>query len=357
LMVGYCTIDCIIGGQVLSAVSGGTMSIAVGVVIVAIVVLVVAVFGLKVFNVYERIAWLPQVIVLLILVGSASKNFDTSLQSVGSSRQVAANRLSFFSLCFYVPNSWAAAGSDFYVYYPENTKKWKTFFLTFAGLVLSFSFVNMIGVGLASGVAITPSWSAAYSISSGALITEAYQPLHGFGKFCAVVVALGVIANSVPGAYSAALGCQIMGRYGKAVPRWVWVVVLVMVQLVCALVGRNHLFLIFQNFLALMGYWLMVMVCIVAQEHLLFRSYGARLGFDWTAWEDRARLPLGIAACTSFLLGWMGAILGMYQIWYTGPIAKLAGGTGADVGMWVGCGFALITFPPLRWLELKKFGR
>lgn len=87
---------------------------------------------------------------------------------------------------------------------------------------------------------------------------------------------------------------------------------------------------------------------------MLFRG---SLGFDWTAWEDRKRLPVGVAACTAFLLGWMGAILGMYQVWYVGPIAKLAGDTGADVGMWVGCGFALITFPPLRWLELKKFGR
>lgn len=54
LMVGYCTIDCIIGGQVLSAVSGGNMTIAVGVVIVALVVLLIAVLGLKVFNIYER---------------------------------------------------------------------------------------------------------------------------------------------------------------------------------------------------------------------------------------------------------------------------------------------------------------
>jgi len=54
LMVGYCTIDCIIGGQVLSAVSGGTMSIAVGIVVVALVVWIIAVFGLAVFQVYER---------------------------------------------------------------------------------------------------------------------------------------------------------------------------------------------------------------------------------------------------------------------------------------------------------------
>lgn len=251
-----------------------------------------------------------------MLVGSAGPNFDTSLQSVGSTAQIAANRLSFFSLCFYVPNSWAAAASDFYVYYPENTTKWKIFCLTLTGLTLSFSFVNMLGVGLASGVTTTPAWSDAYHISSGALITTGYGPLGGFGKFCAVVVALGVIANSILGTYSAALGCQAMGRWGKAVPRWVWATFLVVIQLICALAGRNELFHIFTNFLALMGYWLMIMVCIVLEEHLIFKP---RLGgFDWAAWEDRRKLPIGVAALISFLLGWMGAILGMYQLWYVG---------------------------------------
>lgn len=53
-MEGYATIDCIIGGQVLSAVSGGSMSITVGIVIVALVEVTLAAFGLKVFHVYER---------------------------------------------------------------------------------------------------------------------------------------------------------------------------------------------------------------------------------------------------------------------------------------------------------------
>ena len=54
LMVGWGTIDCIIGGQVLSAVSGGTMTIAVGVIIVALVELVIAAFGMMIFHLYER---------------------------------------------------------------------------------------------------------------------------------------------------------------------------------------------------------------------------------------------------------------------------------------------------------------
>jgi len=54
IMLGYGTIDCIIGGQILSAVSGGTMSIVVGIIIVALVSWIVVVFGLAVFHVYER---------------------------------------------------------------------------------------------------------------------------------------------------------------------------------------------------------------------------------------------------------------------------------------------------------------
>lgn len=54
LMTGYTTIDCIIGGQVLSAVSGGKMTIAVGVIIVAIITLIIAVFGMAIFHKYER---------------------------------------------------------------------------------------------------------------------------------------------------------------------------------------------------------------------------------------------------------------------------------------------------------------
>lgn len=100
-----------------------------------------------------------------------------------------------------------------------------------------------------------------------------------------------------------------------------------------------------------MGYWVMIFICIVLEGHFIFRR---DVGFNWADWESPKKLPLGIAALISFLFGWMGAILGMYQVWYTGPLGKLLG-HGVDLGMWVGCGFTLVTFPPMRFLELKKF--
>jgi purine-cytosine permease-like protein len=54
IMVGYGMIDCVIAGQMLSAVSGGSMSIIVGIVIVAFISWVIAVFGMAVFHHYER---------------------------------------------------------------------------------------------------------------------------------------------------------------------------------------------------------------------------------------------------------------------------------------------------------------
>ncbi|RSL81176.1 hypothetical protein CEP52_017252 [Fusarium oligoseptatum] len=59
LMVGYTTIDCIIGGQVLSAVSGGSMTIQVGIIVVAIVTLIIAVFGMRIFHKYEQYHAVP----------------------------------------------------------------------------------------------------------------------------------------------------------------------------------------------------------------------------------------------------------------------------------------------------------
>lgn len=356
LMVGYITLSYIIAGQMLSAVSGGSLTIVVGIVVSALVCWVVAVFGMRVFHFYERFALIPQILVLFALIGCAGPYFDTTIESQGDGTAIAANRLSFLSLCLYVPNSWAAAASDYYVYYPESTRKRKIFCLTLFGLWTSFSLVYMIGIGLATGVTHHTAWAEANAISAGALIVAGFEPLKGFGLFCSVIVALGIIANSIPGCYSAALGFQVLGRHFKVVPRWVWTCTVVVLQTVLALAGREHLFVLFQNFLALMGYWVEFMILIFVLEHVLFRR---TRGFDWARWEDKSYLPVGWAALVAFLLGWVGAVLGMYQIWYTGPLAVLAGASagGCDVGVWVGCGFALVSFPPLRWLELRIIGR
>ena len=229
--------------------------------------------------------------------------------------------------------------------------------MTWLGLFTSFIFVNIIGVGLACGVAIMPTWQTAYATSSGALLLAGYGDLGAWAKICTVILALSAIQNNIPGTYAAAIDLQILGRYAKAVPRWLWVVLVVIIEFVCGVAGRDHLFDIFENFLALMGYWVSIFLTLMLEEHLLFRLTHLSPPFDWSAWEDKARLPLGVAALVAFLVGWAGAIIGMYQAWYAGPVARLIGGYGADIGAWLGIAFACVAFPPMRWLELKLVGR
>lgn len=304
----------------------------------------------------DRYAWIPQIFALLVLIGSAGHNFNTSLPSVGPAGTITANRCSFFALQFSIVIGFSAVGADFYVYYPTNTSRRLTFLMTWAGTWTSLIFVNLVGVGIATGVATTPTWSDAYSTSTGALLLACYDRLGGFGGFCVVILALGSIANNAPGTYAAALSCQVLGRYAKAIPRWIWCLVFTIIELVLSVAGRDHLFKIFENFLPLMSYWLCPWLTIALEEHLLFHVLRG-VPFDWTAWEDKNRLPIGAAALLSWLIGWSGAIVGMDQVWYQGPVAVKIGRYGGDIGAWMSIAFACVVYPPLRYLELKKFGR
>ncbi len=49
-------------------------------------------------------------------------------------------------------------------------------------------------------------------------------------------------------------------------------------------------------------------------------------------WNDPKRLPLGIAAFTSFMLGVIMWCMGMVETWYVGPLGKLIGATGTYLG-------------------------
>lgn len=371
IMLGYGMIDCVIGGQILSAVANNDMSVIVGVIIVAVclctpiharvthtnvfkvITYVITVVGLPLFHIYERYAFIPQAIVLFILIGSAGPYFDMSFSTEGTSATIAGDRLSFLSLCLSATAAWAPAGADYYVYYPEKTSKKLTFLLTYIGEATSNIFIILLGAGIGSGIASHPSWSAANEVSPGAVLVAAFDNLGTFGKFCSVMLALGVIANNVPGTYSAALGFQCLGSWPLRVPRMVWNTFGVVVYTVCAAVGRNHLYDIFEDFLALMGYWVTIWIVITLQEQFIFR----KSVYNWDVWNDPRKLPIGLAALSAFLIGWVGAVLCMDQVYFIGPLAKMVGDYGADMGIFVGSSFAFVAFPPLRWLEKRYIGR
>ena len=333
ILLGYSLLDVIIAGQMLSAVSGNNdLSIVVGIIITALITWAITTFGYSIFHHYERYAWLPQLIVVMILFGSAGAKFDlTANPGAGEpARTVIGNRLSFFSLCLAAAVTYSSAAADFFVYYPEKSSSTMIFLTTVLGLCASFTPMFILGIGLGSGIASNPSWEEAYSVSQGALIVEGYRPLGTFGSFCAVLVALGLVSNLVAPTYASGIDWQALGWRFERIPRVAWNTLSVVIYTVCAIAGRANLATIFTNYLALMGYWVCIWIGIVLEEHLLFRKWRG-LGWNWEQWNRAEKLPLGIAALVAFLVGWVGAILCMAQVWYIGPIAATVGEYGADV--------------------------
>jgi NCS1 nucleoside transporter family len=356
VLLGYAMIDCVVAGQIISSVSGDSLSVIVGIVIVAIISWGITTFGYHVFHYYERWAWLPQLVVFCILAGASGPQFDigSTSQGDGNPGTIPGNRISFFGLNLAAAITYGGTAADFFVYCPEHTSSMSIFTMTVLGLMGSFTFAFILGIGLACGMLVNEDWAAAYATSPGALIVEAYRPLGSFGSFCAVVVSLSLVANTVLPTYSAGLDAQILGRWAASIPRVLWNTIGVIIYTVCAVAGRGHLAEIFTNFLALMGYWVSIWVAIVLEEHLIFRR---KIGFNWNIWNEQKKLPLGVAAFIAFVVGWVGAILCMAQVWYIGPIAKLVGSHGADMGNFVGFTWAGLVYPPLRMFELKKTGR
>ncbi|KAJ5793978.1 hypothetical protein N7457_000577 [Penicillium paradoxum] len=350
--IGYSMVNSVIGGQILSVVSGGHLSVMVGIVIVAGTSWAMASFGMKLFQLYERVAWLPQLLVICVMVGSAGPHFDFNFQTQMSTEHATAKRLTFFSLGLSIALGWAPLAADYFVNYPPHIRSSRTFLVTVFGATMGMSIVLLMGAGLGTIMSSSPHYAKKYGTSPGGVLMTAYDGLGGFGKFCAVINVLALVANNTPGAYSMGMNLQMVGGAFGKVPKSVFTTLATLVYGACAMGGRNQLYEIFKSFLPLIGYWVMIFIVIVLEENFIIRR---NKRYDWSHWNCRDKLPLGIAAGVSFLIGWAGAIVGMSQAYYIGPIAQVAGD--ADLGLWLGAGFTAVCFPPLRAMEIKFIGR
>lgn len=245
--------------------------------------------------------------VLCIMAGTAWPQFDFDTASIGSPERVNAKRLSFFSLCFSVSLAWVPIAADYYVYYPPDIKRWKTWTVTVIGC-FSMMITILMGVGLGTGVAHNPQWAAIYDGTPGGLLMAAYNRLGAFGSFCAIVNMVGVVSNNAPGSYSMSMNFQMLGNFWQRIPRPVFTILTTVIYAGCAIGGRNSLYQIFGNFLPLIGYWVIIWLMIVIEQDVLFNR---GKDYDWSIWNNRRKLPVGIAAGISFLVGWAGAIVGM----------------------------------------------
>lgn len=341
----------------LSACSDYTISITVGIVIVSVIGYVVSVFGFRVVVLFEKYSWIGAFILMLVLVAQATPHVDPGAPSAIRGLAFSGAWLSILAINFAGASGWSSLASDYYCNYPASTPRWLTFTYTALGITISDAFSTIIGccLGNAAVTVAYPPYADAYGNHGlGGLIAEVYHP-RGWSKFCLVMLTFSVLGNNIGIYYSTGLDMQFLGHYFHAVPRFIWSFLDVVVIFVLAVVWQGSLSTVVNDFVSLLGYWTISFTLILLIEDQIFRR---KAGYDLHAWDSAEKLPLGVAAVTALLAGYLaGGVPGMAQTWYVGPIAAYFGPFGGDVGVFMSGAITLLVYPPARWYERRLTGR
>src|SRR3984893_9164689 len=69
--IGWSTVNVIVGGQLVAALSNGAIPAWGGVLIIAVLTTIISIYGYRYVHAYERYAWIPMAIIFLILFFTA----------------------------------------------------------------------------------------------------------------------------------------------------------------------------------------------------------------------------------------------------------------------------------------------
>jgi NCS1 nucleoside transporter family len=329
-----------------------------GILVIAAATFLVTLFGYKIVHTYERYSWIPCLVIFMIILGEFAHSGQFQNLQMGYGSSEAGSVLSFAASVFGFATGWTSYAADYTVYQPVNSSRKSVFLWTFAGLAFPLLFTEMLGAAVMTAAANPDNgYEDAYFASGigGLLASVLVPPLGGFGQFCLVVLALSIIANNCPNIYSVSLSLQLLARWTHRVPRFVWTFIGTVIYVAVAIPGYDHFENVLEYFMLIIAYWLAIYEGISLSEHIIFRR--GMSGYRPENYLDKSKLPVGIAAILAFCFGVMGAVLGLSQYWYIGPIGKLCGPNGGDIGFELAFAFSAISYCALRPFELSYFKR
>ncbi|KAK3329437.1 purine-cytosine permease [Apodospora peruviana] len=358
ICLGWSSVNVIVGAQLFHAINSNMPGWA-GILLISVLTMVICIFGYKVVHVYERWSWIPCFVIFLIVIGefAHSGNFD-SLLPLKTGTSEAGAVLSYSASVFGFAAGWCVYAADYTVYQPVSSPRMSVFLWTFGGLFFPLVFCELLGAAIATATVTNLDFQSAYEESGigGLFATVLVPPLGRFGEFCVVILALSITANNCPNIYSVSLSLQVLAHKTQRVPRFLWTFIGTCIYVAISVPGYDHFASWLENFMLIIGYWLAIYEGVALSEHFVFKR-----GFSGYRPEDYTNpkaLPPGFAATAAVGFGVMGAALGMAQVWYTGPIARLAGTeSGVDIGFELAFGFTVISYVIMRTLEKSYFHR
>src|SRR5947209_2119305 len=130
---GWSAVNAIVGGQLVAAVTGGTIGRPVAILAIAVITTIFGIYGYKYVHTYARYAWIPAAIIflmLLVLAGPRVSIISTPAFGIAE----IASFISFGGTVFGFATGWSSYAADYNVKQPEETSASQVFWLTFLGV-------------------------------------------------------------------------------------------------------------------------------------------------------------------------------------------------------------------------------
>ena len=250
--VGWSAVNVIVGAQLLHAVNTDVPGWA-GIIVIAAGTFFITCFGYKIVHIYEFWAWIPCFIVFLIVLGEFAHSGNFVNIPMPSGGPETGSILSFAASIFGFATGWTSYAADYTVYQPANVNRIKVFFWTWGGLIVPLLFTQMLGLAVATATTANPDYAKGYEDGhiGGLLAAVLFPPLGDFGKFCLVILSLGIIANNCPNIYSMTFSLQLLTRYAQAVPRFIFTLIGTIIYCAIAIPGYGHFETVLENFMLL----------------------------------------------------------------------------------------------------------
>ncbi|KAI0062621.1 cytosine-purine permease [Artomyces pyxidatus] len=344
-LLGYIIISTIAGGQTLAAVSVH-LDDTIGIVVISAISLVVCFMGYRAIHLYESVAWLPNLLAFLVMLGVGSKHLVFPSAPPAESAAI----VSFLSIICANTITLSPMTPDFGVHHAP-AASWKIFLYVYLGCLCASLPGEMLGVVFAASAPAVPAWKAGFDVGNnvGGLFAAVLAMSGGFGKFLTVVVALTIPSGVAPTMYSFGTSFMAITPLFAKIPRYAYALVSTAILLPIAIIGSRRFYNVLVDIISIAGYWCSSFSAIVITDHAIIRR-GRWETYISDDWNNPRRLPLGAAALIAFV-GSMGIVVPcMSQVWYTGPIA--ASGTG-DIAVYMAFVTAALLYVPLRLVEKK----
>ncbi|MEU6394563.1 cytosine permease [Streptomyces sp. NPDC046939] len=287
---------------------------------------------------YEAIHRLQQWMTAVLAVAFcalALRLADAGVTPAGHGSVHGADRAGAFALtttiALSLALSWAPYASDFSRYLPRTTSPVRMFWCTLAGVVVSFTAVQALGL-----------WGASVFTDQTARGVDTLLGGGVVGSVGLLAVALAALCSNAMNDYSGSLALQVVGA---RLPR----------PLAAALAAALGFPLVlwmhaadtaarFQNVLLFVGYWIPGFVAVVLVDWLA-RARARRGAPVDLAGESSRRRPV-VPALVAFLAAFAATVPFMNTSLYVGPVAEAL--HGADLGYYVAFGTALLVYAPFR---------